>query len=126
MIIKCVFIILYHILISHLDPFMNIILQPGVVGKVIVGQRQDVVCSISVPPDVDSDTIELSWLNEDDIITNDSRITIYASKNDTTLIKVIRFEFLVEEDEGKYTCYSIMNGSFATEFINLYKFISKQ
>ena len=105
---------------------MNIFLQPGGVGKVNVGQRQDVVCSISVPPDVDSDTIELSWLNEDDIITNDSRVTIYASKNDTTLIKVIRFEFLAEEDEGKYTCYSIMNGSLATEFINLYKFISKQ
>ena len=101
---------------------MNIFLRPRGVGKVIVGQRQDVVCSISVPPD----TVELGWLNEDDIITNDGRVTIYTSKNDTTLIKVIQFEFLVEEDEGKYFCYSIMNGSLATEFINLQKFISKQ
>ena len=32
-----------------------------------IGQRQDVICSISVPPDVDPE------LNEDDVITADSR-----------------------------------------------------
>ena len=62
---------------------LNISLQFGEFGPNILGERQDVICSISVPPDVDPDTIELGWLNEDDIITDDSRVTIVRSSNDS-------------------------------------------
>ena len=86
------------------------------------------ICSISVPPDVDPDTIELGWLNEDDIITNDSRVTIDTSSdyfNGSTLVTTIRFDPLIEGDENEYICYALINGSFVFESISLQNIKSK-
>ena len=85
------------------------------------------ICSISVPPewDVDPGSIELGWLNEDDIITNDSRVTIDTSNINSTLITTIQFNLLFEEDEGDYICYVINNGSLNYDSINLQSFTSK-
>ena len=83
---------------------------------------QYVICSISVPLDVDPDTIELSWLNEEGIVTNDSRVTIYTSSNYlnvTTLSTIIHFDLLTEEDANDFTCYASVNGSFIFESISL-------
>ena len=111
-----------------LDSVLNITLQPSGLDQNTVGQRQDVICSISVPPDVDPDTIELGWLNEDDIITNDSRVTIVTSSdyfNGSTLVTTIQFDPLTEEDEDEYICYAIINGSFVSESISLQNITSK-
>ena len=93
-----------------------VILQPSGVDQNTVGQRQDVICSISAPPDVDPDNIELGWLNEDDIITNDSRVTIvkalmnHSDNFSSNIISaILRFDPLIEDDEGTYNCYSIVN-----------------
>ena len=77
---------------------------------------------------MDPDTIELGWLNDEDIITNDSRVTIYESRdyfNSSTLFTVIQFDPLTQEDEGEYICYVIINGSFVFESVNLQNFTSK-
>ena len=85
------------------------------------------ICSISLPADVDPDTVVLGWLDEDDIITNDSRVTINASSgfNDSTLVTIIQFDPLAEEDEDEYTCYAIINGSFIFESVSLQNITSK-
>ena len=99
-----------------------------------IGQRQEVVCSISVPPDVDPDTIELGWLDEDDI-TNETRVTVYKLTNDSfdnssnsstiAITTVIQFDPLLEDDEGTYSCfYSKMNESALFTSIRLHSFIS--
>ena len=85
---------------------------------------------------MDHDTVELYWLNEDDIITDDNRVTIIEafnnSANDTSnfstsvITTVIRFDPLIENDEGTYSCYSIVNETETFAFIQLQKFISKQ
>ena len=114
--------------IFNLDSAINITLQPSTFGQSTIGQKQDVICLIPVPPDVDPDTIELGWLNEDDIITDDSRVTIDTTSdyfNDSTLVTIIHFDPLDEEDQDKYTCYMIINGSFQFEFIDLQNFTSK-
>ena len=85
------------------------------------------ICSISVPPGVDPDTIELGWLNEDDIITDDSRVTITESMHDSinnVIATVIKFNPLYEEDEDIYTCYSIVNESESFTSIQLQNFKS--
>ena len=96
-------------------------LRPSGFNRNTVGQRQDVICSISIPPDVDPDTVELAWDNEEDIITDDSRVTIIESSNDSVnnssnfsasaITTVIRFDPLFEDDEGIYSCYSVVNES---------------
>ena len=92
-----------------------------------VGQQQDVICTLSVPPDVNPNSIELGWLYEDNIITDDNRVTISTSNNyyfDRTLVTVIHFNPLAEDDEDEYTCYAIMNGSFIFKAISLQNFKS--
>ena len=105
------------------DSLVKISFQPSGIGQNTVGQRQDVICSISVPPVVDPDTVELGWLNEDDIITDDGRVTIDASSyyNDSSLVTIIQFNPLIEDDEGEYICYAIINGSFIIESVILQK-----
>ena len=84
-----------------------------------------------MPPDVDPDTVELGWLNEDDIITNDSRVTIRSSNdssNSTTSVitTIILFDPLFEDDEGSYSCYSRVNESEIITSIQLQNFRSTQ
>ena len=101
-------------------------IQPSDFGQNTVGQRQNLICSISVPPDVDPNTVVLGWLNEVDIITDDSRVTINDYFNDSTLATIIQFNPLAEVDEDKYICYTILNRSFAHGFKYLQNFASKQ
>ena len=115
-------------LLFILAAFLNITLQPSGFNQTTIGQRQDIICSVSVPPDMDPDTVELGWLNEEDIVTNDSRVTIYESSdnfNDSTLFTVIQFDPLIQEDEGEYICYAVINGSLVFEAVNLQNFSSK-
>ena len=111
-----------------LASFLRISLQPSGYYQNTVGYRQDVICSVNLPPDIDPDTIELGWLNEDDIITDDGRVTIDTTSdyyNDSSLLTTIQFDPLFEEDEGEYICYAVINGSFIFEPINLQNFTSK-
>ena len=106
----------------------SILLQPSGFDQNTVGQRQDVICSISVPPDVDPDTIELGWLNEDDIITNDSRVTIVRSSTNfstSVITTIIQFDPLFEDDEGTYSCYVLTNESEISTSIQLQNFRSE-
>jgi len=130
---QCINILLYIIFIFNLASFLSISLQPSGFGQSIVGQPQDVICSIAVPSDVDPGNSELGWVNEEDIITDDGRVTIDTSPTDTssgyfngsTLFTSIQFDPLSEEDEGQYICYAIINGSFIFESISLQNFTSK-
>lgn len=108
----------------------NIFLQPSGSDQNTVGKRQDVICSMSVLSDVDSDSVELRWLNEDNIITNDSRVIIIESVNgssnfsNTVITTIIRFDPLYENDDGNYTCYAIINESEVFTSIQLQNFRS--
>ena len=73
---------------------------------------------------MDPHTIDIHWLNKDDIITDDSRVTIGTSNDDSSLFTIIQFDPLFEDDEGEYICYAVINGSFIFEPINLQNFTS--
>ena len=108
---------------------LSISLQPSGLYQNTVGNKQDIICSLSVPPDVDPDTVEFGWLFEDDIITDDSRVTTetsYDYYNDRSLVTIIQFDPLFEGDEGEYICYAVINSSFIIERINLQKFTGKK
>ena len=94
------------------------------------GQRQDVICSVTVPSEVDPDTVELEWLNADNITTDDGRITIISADNSTslnssTLSTTLRFDPLFEDDQGNYTCYSIINDTLKFQTVELTNFRCK-
>ena len=126
----------FHCTLGQIDTSPNIILQPSGIGQNTVGQQQDVICSISLPPDIDPNTVVLSWVNKDDIITDDNRVTIIeplngsannmSNSNTSVITTVIRFDPLIENDQGTYSCYLIVNGSETFASIQLQNFISKQ
>jgi len=102
----CVFIELS--ILGQLSP--SIFLQST---EAFVGQRQDLICTISVS-DMDLDAVNLGWFNEEGIITNDSRVNIVELPNDvvilpnftrTVITTLIQFDPLIEFDEDTYSCY---------------------
>ena len=122
------YIIIIIIFLFNLVSFLSISLQPNGIYQNTVGYGQNMICSLSIPPDVDPDTIELGWLFEYDIITDDGRVTIDTSSdyyNDSSLLIIIQFDPLFEEDKGEYICYAVINNSFIIEHINLQNFTSK-
>ena len=118
----------YFACLIYIASFLRISFQPSGFYQNTVGYRQDVICSVNLPPDIDPDAVELYWLNEDDIITDDGRVTIDKSSdyyNDSSLVTIIQFDPLFEDDEGEYVCYAVINGSFTFESINLQNFASE-
>ena len=112
----------------NLASFLRISFQPSGFYQNTVGYRQDVICSVNLPPDIDPNAVEFGWVNEDDIITDDGRVTIDTSNdyyNDTSLVTIIQFDPLFEDDDGEYICYAIINESFIFESMNLQNFRSK-
>ena len=127
--VKLKFLLFY---IGQLSP--TIFLQPSGFSQNTVGQIQDVVCSISVSSDVDPNSIELIWFNEEDIVTVDGRVSIvesanslanFSSNNTIVITTIIQFNPLFENDEDSYACYSIVNESVKFESIQLQNFRSK-
>jgi len=80
---------------------------------------------------VDPDSIELNWHNEENIVTNDSRVTIIDTTNDLTnystsiIATIIQFDPLFEDDMGNYSCYSKINESVQFVSIQLQNFNCK-
>ena len=113
-----------HFALVQLQPSLHIFLQPSCFDKNTVGERQDVICSIDLPADVSPDTVEFGWLNQEDIATNDNRVTVTSHFNteSRSVITTIQFNPLLEDDEGTYTCYSEINGFVKSESIQLHNF----
>ena len=116
--------LLYYVYFN-IDHLLAISLQPSGFDQNIVGQRQDIICSVSIPPEVGADTVEIGWLSEENISDN-NRITSVTLRNGSTIFTIIQFNPLAEEDEGEYICYAIINGSFIYESIDLQNFTSSK
>ena len=69
---------------------------------------QDIICSVIITSTVDPDSVKLIWRLDDTIITTDNRVTIISNitENPSSFIytTIIQLAYLMEGDEGKYTC----------------------
>ena len=70
---------------------------------------QDIICSVTIASAIDPNSVELTWANNDSIITTDNRVTITPTNitenpSSFTYTTTIQFAYLMEEDEGNYTC----------------------
>ena len=72
----------------------------------MVGSPQDIQCTVGTVDGVQPHLVLISWTGpRGDTITNDSRVTISpttSSGND--YISTLQFAYLMEGDEGMYTC----------------------
>ena len=95
-------------------PVPRISFQPNGFLQGIVGEMQDIICSVTLTSEVDPESVELIWENASNIITSDNRVTI-TSTNITdnpfsfTYTTAIQFAYLMEGDEGSYTCRIVVD-----------------
>ena len=93
----------------------------------MVGSPQDIQCIVSTVSGVELSSVIISWMRPGgESITNDSRVTISpitsSSNNYTTSLQ---FTYLMEGDEGMYTCNVIILETNISDAITLSDFTSK-
>ena len=83
-------------------------MQPSDSLQGVIGEEQDIICSITITSTIDSDSVELTWTNADSIITADNRVAIETDITENpfsfTYTTTVKFAYLKEGDEGNYTC----------------------
>ena len=103
-------------------------LPSGPIQGAMVGSPQDIQCIVSTVSGVELSSVMISWMGPGgESITNDSRVTISpttASGNNYT--SSLKFTYLMEGDEGVYSCNVVILETHVSFYINLHNLTSKQ
>ena len=93
----------------------------------MVGSPQDIKCSVSNINGMESSSVIIGWMGpKGDCITNDNRVTISPITTiNNVYISSLKFDYLQEGDEGKYTCNVQMPGINLSQPIELQSLTSK-
>ena len=84
----------------------NVTISPsGPIQGAMVGSRQVINCTVNKVSEVESSSVMIGWMGREDSITSDSRVTISSTTSSgNTYTSSLQFEYLMEGDEGTYTC----------------------
>ena len=92
---------------SHLVPTPNITTLPsGPIQGAMVGSPQDIQCKVSTISGVSLSSVKINWTRSGGkSLKNDSRVTISpTTSNGNNYTSKLWFRYLMEGDEGNYTC----------------------
>ena len=72
----------------------------------MVGSPQDIQCIVSTVSGVELSSVMISWMRSGgESIANDSRVTISSTTSSgNNYTSSLQFTYLMEGDEGMYTC----------------------
>ena len=92
-----------------------------------MGNREVVTCTVSGAIGVNLSSVMISWTRSGGaIITNDSRVTISpTSSSGNSFLSILQFEFLMEGDDGIYSCNVTMLDTTVSGISDLTGLISK-
>ena len=78
----------------------------GPIQGAMVGSPQDIHCIVGTVNGVELSSVMISWMGPGgESITNDSRVTISpTTSSGNNYINSLQFIYLMEGDEGMYTC----------------------
>ena len=81
-------------------------LQSEPIQGAVVGSQQDIQCIVSTVSGVELSSVMISWMGPGgESITNDSRVTISpTTSSGNNYTSSLQFTYLMEGDEGMYTC----------------------
>ena len=96
----------------------------GSIQGAMVGSPQDIQCIVSTVSGVELSSVMISWMGPGgESITNDSRVTISpTTSSGNNYTSSLQFIYLMEGDEGIYTCNVMIleaNASHVVELNNL-------
>ena len=106
--------------ISVPDPTITIS-PSGPIQGAMVGNPQDIQCIVSTIDGVESSSVMISWMGPGGVsITNGSRVTISpTTSSGNNYTSSLQFTYLMEGDEGMYTCNVMILNTTASNFIEL-------
>ena len=91
----------------YLVPLPTVTLSPsGPIQGAMVGSPQDIQCIVSTVSGVESSLVMISWMGPNGSYTSNNRITIEMDgmANHNTYNSTLQLAYLMEGDEGIYTC----------------------
>ena len=96
-----------------------------------VGMSVDIVCTVSTVSGVESSSVMISWTGPGGgsgggPIINDSRVSISSTTSSgNNYTSSVQFTYLIEGDEGTYTCNVMILGTIGSSSYTLPSLISK-
>ena len=111
----------------HTVPTPTVTISPsGPIQGAMVGSPQVINCTVSTVSGVESSSIMISWMGPGGVITNDNRVTISpTTSSDNTYTSSLQFTYLMEGDEGTYTCNVMILETSGSQSVELQSLISK-
>ena len=88
----------------------------------MVGSPQDIQCMVSTVGGVELSSVMISWMGPGgESITNDSRVTISptTTSSGNNYTSSLQFTYLMEGDEGMYTCNVMILETAASNYRNI-------
>ena len=93
----------------------------------MVGSPQVISCTVSTVSGVESSSVMISWMGPGGIsIMNDSRVIISATTSSgNTYTSSLQFTYLMEGDNGTYTCNVMILDTSGSQSVELQSLTSK-
>ena len=93
----------------------------------MVGSPQVINCTVSTVSGVESSSVMISWMGPGgSSLLNDSRVIISpTTSNGNTYTSSLQFTYLMEGDEGSYTCNVLILEVNGSQLVELQSLISK-
>ena len=94
--------------------------------QAMVGEIQDIVCSVTTAITTNISEVTLTWVGPNGVIIEDDRVSIIPTFSDgNTYTTILQFDYLMEGDEGVYTCDVMIGEDFETLTVELQNITSK-
>ena len=94
----------------------------------MVGSPQDIQCIVSTVSGVELSSVMISWMGPGgESISNNSRVTISpTTSSGNNYTSSLQFTYLMEGDEGTYTCNVMILDTMKLQTIKIESLISKE
>ena len=111
----------------HTVPTPTVTISPSdPIQGAMVGSHQVINCTVSTVSEVESSSVMISWMGPGGVITNDSRVTISpTTSSGNTYTSSLQFTYLMEGDEGAYTCNVMIPETSGLQSVELQSLTSK-
>ena len=116
------------IITLHTVPTPTVTISPsGPIQGAMVGSPQVINCTVSTVSGVETNLVMISWRGPGGgYIISDSRVTINpATSSGNNYTSSLQFTYLMEGDEGTYTCNVMILETSESQSVELESFTSK-
>jgi len=85
----------------------------GPIQDAFMGRPQDIYCTVITAKGLPHDSVLISWTGpKGDSVINDSRLNVVSTTSTGKLYNsILHFDYLMEGDEGIYTCNVMILGT---------------